>query len=381
MELYPYENFNVDVDLLVNSSLYKKPVEDLIKSLDQAKGDYIPYSTVNGLDSITGTLVYKITFPQALKSDPTFTVSSSTESCIGSNVQVTKEQNNTYSLSLSVDWGKLFSTEFDADASENKNYVSFFKDASNFPDLELSLTSNSLTFAEQPTAPNTLRFSGTFNSCNMGKNVVSVTYSYLESDKNSKPGAGTLKEKENSKPLNSSLPVSSQSVVKADIVWKKTKPNSSKPSTPQQPTTPVVPSGPQTVMRLYNPNTGEHLFTTSEAERMNLASLGWNVENNDWATPDFSDMPIYRVYNPNNGDHHYTPSADEVKALVSYGWLNEGTKLYSATEDGGIAIYRLYNPNADGAGSHHYTSSSSECSALQELGWNFEGVAWYGLRK
>lgn len=41
-------------------------------------------------------------------------------------------------------------------------------------------------------------------------------------------------------------------------------------------------------------------------------------------------------------------------------------------------IYRLFNPNADGAGSHHYTVNQAERDNLVKLGWKNEDIAFYG---
>lgn len=385
-ELYPDESFILYADMAMSSSLYKAPVEALIKKLDKAVGQYIPYSTVNGINTITGTIVYEITSTHALKDTPIFTLSS-TENCIlliNPSVQSSNGMKK-FTVTLQVDWGKLFSTRFDAVGSNRRNTTMLFNSENGFPDLEISLQSKDLNFANNPDVPSTPQFTGKMISCTMEASSISVTYEAEKKETNpsQKPGTTTTEQKSNTEQLDTTLSLPAQSTAKTDIVWTKTKPNPNKPGKPQPPVTPTIPTGPQTVMRLYNPNTGEHLFTTSEAERINLASLGWNVEGNDWSVPATSDYPIYRVYNPNNGDHHYTTSADEVSALVSYGWISEGTKLYSLTaeDDDNIAIYRMYNPNANGAGSHHYTSSEAECAALQAKGWNFEGLAWYGLKQ
>ena len=57
--------------------------------------------------------------------------------------------------------------------------------------------------------------------------------------------------------------------------------------------------------RMYNPNSGEHFYTSSDKERINLLSAGWRYEGSGWVAPLTGD-PVYRLYNPNAGDHHYT---------------------------------------------------------------------------
>ena len=45
----------------------------------------------------------------------------------------------------------------------------------------------------------------------------------------------------------------------------------------------------------------------------------------------------------------------------------------------GEPVYRLYNPNAQGAGSHHYTINRAERDLLSAKGWVYEGIAWFGM--
>ncbi len=128
--------------------------------------------------------------------------------------------------------------------------------------------------------------------------------------------------------------------------------------------------------RMYNPNSGEHFYTTSVAEKRNLVSAGWNFEGRAWVAPK-SGTAVYRVYNPNAGDHHYTTNYAEVQNLVAAGWNYEGIGWYSDTSEA-TPLYRLYNPNAV-AGAHHFTTNAAEKDALVSVGWKYEGIAWYGL--
>ena len=137
----------------------------------------------------------------------------------------------------------------------------------------------------------------------------------------------------------------------------------------------ILPS--KAVYRLYNPNSGEHFYTLSEAEKNNLVSVGWNYEGIGWYTSGEGD-PVYRVYNKNAGDHHYTLSAAEKDHLVEVGWNYEGIAWYSPKEKL-QPLYRVYNPNCTGAGSHHYTVSAAEKDNLVNVGWKDEGIGWYGV--
>ncbi|MFC4651738.1 hypothetical protein ACFO26_02315 [Lactococcus nasutitermitis] len=133
------------------------------------------------------------------------------------------------------------------------------------------------------------------------------------------------------------------------------------------------------VYRLYNPNTGEHFYTTSTAEKNADVKAGWNNEGIGWIAPSSSKSPVYRVYNPNakGGDHYYTKNKGEASALVKLGWKwdnNEKPVFYSGYN---TAIYVAYNPNAL-SGAHNYTASLGEENNLIKLGWKYKAIAWYG---
>lgn len=132
--------------------------------------------------------------------------------------------------------------------------------------------------------------------------------------------------------------------------------------------------------RVYNPNTGEHFYTSNVDERIFLVNLGWNDEGVAWAAPKESSVPVYRLYNPNAGDHHYTISDVERDSLINAGWSYEGILCYSAGSEDRIPLYRNYNPNAI-AGAHNYTTSEVEYKHLNEEGWSDEGIGWYALNK
>ena len=84
---------------------------------------------------------------------------------------------------------------------------------------------------------------------------------------------------------------------------------------------------------------------------------------------------IYRIYNPKSGEHLFTNSAYEKNVRVSEGWRNEGVAFHSG---GNVPVYRLYNPHA-GVGAHLDTANANEKKVLQSRGWKYEGVAWYAL--
>ena len=163
--------------------------------------------------------------------------------------------------------------------------------------------------------------------------------------------------------------------------------NPSNPGTTPDPDQPANPSTPdnsggededvatQEMFRLYNPNSGEHFYTSSTFERDHLIDVGWNDEGTGWVAPTEGD-PVYRLYNQYAGEHHYTTSAAERDMLVSIGWNDEGVGWCTGGES---PLYRLYNPN-EFANNHHYSTSAFERDHLLGIGWRDEGIAWYGVR-
>lgn len=137
---------------------------------------------------------------------------------------------------------------------------------------------------------------------------------------------------------------------------------------------------PDRIYRVYNPNSGEHLFTKYTFERNSLLVLGWQDEGTAWLAP--SDRAkdkiifVHRLYNPNASDHHYTSDITEADQLVTVGWKRDQLGFYSLkTSD--LPIYRLYNPNATGAGAHHLTLYTTEKNQLVKAGWRDEGISMY----
>lgn len=45
-----------------------------------------------------------------------------------------------------------------------------------------------------------------------------------------------------------------------------------------------------------------------------------------------------------------------------------------------VIMYRLYNPNATGAGPHHCTTDKNEYNTLSSYGWKQEGIGWHGMK-
>lgn len=132
----------------------------------------------------------------------------------------------------------------------------------------------------------------------------------------------------------------------------------------------------ETMYRLYNPNSGEHFYTSSDVERSAVVAAGWIDEGVGWTAPD-DGIQVYRLYNPYAGEHHYTISVEERDMLVSVGWIWEEGGWFS-DPDQAVPLYRAYNPNAY-SNNHHYTADLGEFQRLIYLGWVDEGVGWYGV--
>lgn len=125
--------------------------------------------------------------------------------------------------------------------------------------------------------------------------------------------------------------------------------------------------------RLYNPWTGEHLFTTSKKERDDLVSKGWRFENAAIRVHTQLGDPVYRLLNPWTGEHHYTTDAKEVEQDVQAGWKNEGIAFHSSGSKGMVS---MYNPHVKSF-YHHYTSDLAEIARMERDGWIRENVKWY----
>lgn len=154
------------------------------------------------------------------------------------------------------------------------------------------------------------------------------------------------------------------------------------PTPPSQPDNPGTPTEPEpsnqgyAMYRLYNPNSGEHFYTSSVDERNHLMWCGWKAEGTAWTAPAWG-SPVYRLYNPNAGEHHYTTSEIERAILLYAGWNDEGVGWYTDSSQR-VPVYRVYNPNAY-ANNHHYTPDAGERDVLVAMGWHDEGVGWHGI--
>lgn len=132
------------------------------------------------------------------------------------------------------------------------------------------------------------------------------------------------------------------------------------------------------IYRLYNPDNGEHLYTTDANECSELYSHhGWGYEGIAWFSSN-EGTPVYRLYNNVLCNHLYTTDTNEIKVLTSMkdtAWTidNNGQPLFYSS--GEVLVYRVYNEELQGM--HHLTTDFNEYSTLPDYGWKQEGVSLY----
>lgn len=136
-----------------------------------------------------------------------------------------------------------------------------------------------------------------------------------------------------------------------------------------------IPKGTYPVYRAYRADTDDHFLTASYAEYDALPD-SYVREGVAFKGVDSGEV-VYRLYNPNAGQHMYTTDFDEAASLVDAGWDAETVTFASARNILEVKpVYRLYNPNS---GSHHWTVDRGERQVLLDAGWNDESIAWYSV--
>ena len=141
-------------------------------------------------------------------------------------------------------------------------------------------------------------------------------------------------------------------------------------------------AGTRQVWRLYNRYNGDHMWTLDRAEYDRLVKAGWTGEGKAWQAQDGVSSPnkftgehgfVYRLYNPWSGEHLFTMDKAEYDRLGKAGWRKEGRAFESAYAGAGAPVWRLYNRWLT-AGTHLYTTDKAEYDRLVRLGWTGEGV-------
>lgn len=141
------------------------------------------------------------------------------------------------------------------------------------------------------------------------------------------------------------------------------------------------------VYRLYNKNNGDHLLTKNKNEKNEVATKGWKIETNPkkeygraaFYVPVQADSvgkkQVYRIYNPNSGEHFYTTNKSEADAAARKGWRHETNSKYTWVSEGDVKVYREFNPDVHTAGSHNFTTDLNEHRRVVSAGWKDESKA------
>jgi hypothetical protein len=132
--------------------------------------------------------------------------------------------------------------------------------------------------------------------------------------------------------------------------------------------------------RLYNPDWGDHFYTTSASERASAESSGGYVAEGVlcWvAGHAVTGMdPLYRLYNPGNGDHFYTTSASERdSAKAEAGYQDEDVACWVSAPPITAPYYM------DGSWQHADLTQLSGAPSVPDspqiyFAWNIDAYAW-----
>ncbi|MCB2187322.1 MAG: VCBS repeat-containing protein [Deltaproteobacteria bacterium] len=149
----------------------------------------------------------------------------------------------------------------------------------------------------------------------------------------------------------------------------------------------------RTMYRAYNVALQYHFFTTRLAEFNNAVAAGYQNESTNPAKLFYMSaeqapgtVALHRLYNPNSGRHYYTKSNAERDALVAAGWNFERDEGYlftsaDAAPADATEVFHLYHPTI---GTHLYTKSASEAAWVvanippwqqhTSLGWAYNSL-------
>ena len=134
------------------------------------------------------------------------------------------------------------------------------------------------------------------------------------------------------------------------------------------------------VRRLYNPNNGDHVYTTDPTEVAALLKAGMEDEGTLGVAPEGYGV-LYRFANADTGQHLWTDDYVEAKDLLRrgenlsdgtrHGWQYEGEAMVVHEGDqGAVKMHRLYREGAP----HLLTADRNEIDSLVADGWKDEGV-------
>jgi hypothetical protein len=129
--------------------------------------------------------------------------------------------------------------------------------------------------------------------------------------------------------------------------------------------------------RSWNPQTGDHFYTTDASESRNAARLGYQAEGTEGClTTRPLLVPLYRMFHVQVHDHFYTTSAEEKDRARSLGYVEEGIEGYCSASrlPGTEPLYRLFNAQVH---DHFYTTSAAERDRALGLGYVEEEIPCY----
>ncbi len=141
----------------------------------------------------------------------------------------------------------------------------------------------------------------------------------------------------------------------------------------------VSPDSGDAIYRVCSP-VGTHLYTSSLDEVNGLTAIGWSADFN--GAPIFfsgGDVPVTRMYNPQDGNHHWTTSQHEVDVLAARGWTNEGI-AFNAVQPGNIIERGIFSPE----GEKRAQLAEQAAKYIGQNGTQFQnrmgipGLAWCG---
>ena len=134
----------------------------------------------------------------------------------------------------------------------------------------------------------------------------------------------------------------------------------------------------QTTMSYRSPETGLYPVDISEADYMALIDIWGPVVDNTPSLMTSSPTPIYRLFQPETGAHLFSSNQGELEYLTQrshYPFLNEGI-AYTVDYDADVEVHRFFNKLT---GRHLYTVSDFETQLLLDdihSSYLYEGVAF-----
>lgn len=140
--------------------------------------------------------------------------------------------------------------------------------------------------------------------------------------------------------------------------------------------------------RLYNVEYDDHLYTTSDNERLSCVKNGWQYEGVAALLPanqnGASGNPLYRLCHPQGWPHFYTTNLGEHDNLIRAGWRDEGlyfgaSKLPASNQVITFGSRSDNVPNEKGF-TRTIWGDSYEAQYLRSLGWG-EASKWITAKR